>query len=119
MSRRDFGPVSAARGAGQATVDQRDLTNISKYQELEMAQSQPLEVQEKKELSPKEEKTVPARYYIPNADIYETEGALLVVMELPGVDKKDLEINLENDVLHIEGRIDFSKYDGLDPLYTE
>jgi HSP20 family protein len=84
-----------------------------------MAQSQSLEVQEKKELSPKEEKTVPARYYIPNADIYETEDALRVVMELPGVDKKDLEINLENDVLHIEGRIDFSKYDGLDPLYTE
>ena len=84
-----------------------------------MAQSQSLQVQEKKELTPKEEKTVPARYYVPNADIYETEDALVVVMEVPGVEKKDLEISLENDVLRVEGRIDFTKYDGLDPLYTE
>ena len=84
-----------------------------------MAQSQPIQVQEKKELAQKEEKTVPARYYVPNADIYETEDALFVVMEVPGVEKKDLEIRLENDVLRIEGRIDFGKYDDLDPLYTE
>lgn len=84
-----------------------------------MAQSQPLQVQEKKELASKEEKTVPARYYVPNADIYETEDALVVVMEVPGVEKKDLEISLENDALRVEGRIDFAKYDGLDPLYTE
>src|SRR6476660_5702559 len=84
-----------------------------------MAQSQPLQVQEKKELASKEEKTVPARYYVPNADIYETEDALVVVMEVPGVEKKDLEISLESDVLRVEARIDFIKYDGLDPLYTE
>ena len=40
-------------------------------------------------------------------------------MELPGVDKKDLSVDLENDVLKIDARIDFSKYEGLDPLYTE
>ena len=45
-----------------------------------MAQTQSLQVQEKKELTPKEEKTVPARYYVPNADVYETEDALVVVM---------------------------------------
>jgi HSP20 family protein len=26
---------------------------------------------------------------------------------------------LENDVLRIEGRIDFSKYEGLEPVYSE
>jgi HSP20 family protein len=87
--------------------------------EAAMAEPQPIQVQEKKELTQKEEKTVPARYYIPNADIYETGDALFVVMEVPGVEKKDLEISLENNVLRVEGRIDFSKYDGLDPLYTE
>jgi HSP20 family protein len=84
-----------------------------------MAQSQSLEVQEKKELVSKEEKTVPARYYVPTTDIYETEDALTVVMEMPGVEKKDIDINLENDVLRVEGRIDFSKYQGFEPLYTE
>jgi HSP20 family protein len=84
-----------------------------------MARSQELEVQEKKELVSKEEKTAPARYYVPNTDIYETEDALTVVMEMPGVEKKDIDVNLENDVLRIEGRIDFGKYEGLEPLYTE
>jgi HSP20 family protein len=87
--------------------------------EAEMAQSQALEVQEKKELVSKEEKTVPARYYVPSTDIYETEDALTVVMEIPGVEKKDIEVHLENDVLRVEGRIDFGKYEGLEPLYTE
>ena len=40
-------------------------------------------------------------------------------MEVPGVEKKDIEINLENDVLRVEGRIDFGKYEGFEPLYTE
>src|SRR5213082_1182978 len=82
-----------------------------------MAQSQALEAREKKELVSKEEKTVPARYYVPNTDIHETDDALVVVMELPGVDKKDLSVDLENDVLRVDARIDFGKYEGLDPLY--
>jgi HSP20 family molecular chaperone IbpA len=84
-----------------------------------MAKSRALEVQEKKELAPKEEKTVPARYYVPQTDIFETDDALTVVMEMPGVDRKDVDIRLEDDVLRVEGRIDLSKYEGLEPVYTE
>ena len=84
-----------------------------------MAQSQQLSVQHKKELASKEEKTVPSRYYVPNTDIYETEEALTLVMEIPGVEKKDLDVQLENDVLRVEGRIDFSKYEALEPVYAE
>jgi HSP20 family protein len=28
-------------------------------------------------------------------------------------------VNIENDLLRVEGRIDFAKYEGLEPLYTE
>jgi len=84
-----------------------------------MTESQDLAVQEKKELVTKEEKTVPARYYVQNTDIYETDDALTVVMEIPGVEKKDVDVNIENDVLRVEGRLDFTKYEGLEPLYTE
>ena len=84
-----------------------------------MADPQALAVQEKKELVSKEEKTVPARYYVQITDIYETDDALTVVMEIPGVEKKDVEVNVENDVLRVEGRVDFTKYEGLEPLYTE
>jgi HSP20 family molecular chaperone IbpA len=84
-----------------------------------MAKSQDLEVQEKKELVSKDEKTAPARYYMPPTDIFETENALTVVMELPGVEKQAINVNVENDVLRVDARIDFGKYEGLDPLYTE
>jgi HSP20 family protein len=84
-----------------------------------MAKSQELSVQEKKELASKEESTVPARYYLPYTDIYETEDGLTVVMEIPGVEKKDVKVDVEDDVLRIEAQIDFKKYNGLDPVYTE
>lgn len=84
-----------------------------------MTPAQELAVREKKELVTKEEKTVPGRYYVPYADIFETETALTVVMEMPGVEKKNLDVALENDVLRVDGRIDFAKYEGMEPVYTE
>jgi HSP20 family protein len=84
-----------------------------------MAKSQELEVRPKKELTTKEEKTVPARYYVPQTDIYENDEALTLVMEVPGVARNDMVVNLENDTLSVEARIDFGKYEGLEPLYTE
>ena len=84
-----------------------------------MAASQELALREKKELTAKEEKTVPGRYYVPYTDIYETDENLTVVMEMPGVEKKDLDISLRDDVLRVDGRIDFSKYEGMEPVYTE
>src|SRR6516225_4971182 len=84
-----------------------------------MVEKQELSVREKKELVAKEEKTIPGRYYVPYADIYETENALAVVMEMPGVEKKDLNVALENDVLRVDGQIDFAKYEGMEPVYTE
>ena len=84
-----------------------------------MASPQELAVRDKKELVTKEEKTVPGRYYVPYADIYETDDALCVVMEMPGVEKKDLNVALENSVLRVDGQINFSKYEGMEPVYTE
>jgi HSP20 family molecular chaperone IbpA len=83
-----------------------------------MAQ-QELQVQQKREVEKKQESTIPARTYQPVTDIFETEQALTVVMEMPGVDKQNVEVMVENDVLSVAGRIDFSKYEGLQPVYTE
>jgi HSP20 family protein len=84
-----------------------------------MVSSQELQVQEKRELAKKEEATIPARIFVPTADIYETDDSLSVVMEMPGVDKNNVEVSIENGVLKIEGRLDFAKYQGLQPIYTE
>jgi HSP20 family molecular chaperone IbpA len=84
-----------------------------------MATSQALEVQEKKELVSKEEKTFPSRYFVPNTDIFETDDSLILVMEIPGVARENVEINLENDTLRVDARIDQGNYKGLEPLYAE
>jgi HSP20 family protein len=84
-----------------------------------MATRQELQVQQKRELDKKEEDTIPARVFLPAADIYETDDALNVVLEMPGVEKNSVEIRVEDGVLKIDGRLDFSKYQGLQPLYTE
>ena len=84
-----------------------------------MIPKQELQVQQKRELEKKEETTVPARMFIPTADIYETRDALKVVLEMPGVDKSNVNVRVEDGVLTVEGRLDFSKYRDLQPIYTE
>jgi HSP20 family protein len=84
-----------------------------------MAPAQELEVQQKRELGEKDESTIPARVFLPNTDIFETENALTVVMEMPGVDREHTAITVEDSVLSVAGRIDFTRYEKMHPVYTE
>ncbi len=84
-----------------------------------MANGQELQVQQKREVEKRQESTVPARAYLPVTDIFETGSALMLALEMPGVDREKLNVELENGVLTITGEIDFAKYDGLYPVYTE
>jgi HSP20 family protein len=84
-----------------------------------MASEHELQVQQKREVDKKPESTTPGRRYLPVTDIFETQDALKVILEMPGVDKDGIEVRVENDVLTIDGQVDFSKYDGLTPVYTE
>ena len=49
------------------------------------------------------ERTKSEPVYTPAVDIYETEDALVLLADLPGVSREDLTINLEDEVLTIEG----------------
>lgn len=84
-----------------------------------MPTSQELAASDKRELNTKDEKTVPGRFFVPPTDVYETEDALTVVMEMPGVDRDNLDVSLVNDTLRVEGRIDSSRYQAMEPVYTE
>jgi HSP20 family molecular chaperone IbpA len=44
---------------------------------------------------------------------------LKVILEMPGIDKNNVDISVEDGVLHVEGRLDLTKYAKLQPLYTE
>ena len=84
-----------------------------------MSGSQELTVRDKQEVAQQEEKTIPGRYFVPAADIFETEEALTVVLEMPGVATNNVDVQIENNVLRVEGKIDHSAYTGFDPVYTE
>ncbi len=80
---------------------------------------QELQVQQKRALEAKQEQTLSARTFIPGADIFEAAHALSVVLEMPGVDKGNVDVSVEAGVLVVEGRVDFSKYEDMQPVYTE
>ena len=84
-----------------------------------MADDTALDKVEKKELETAQEQTVPGKFYVPYTDIHETGEALVVTMEMPGVEKKNVEVGLEKNVLSVEGRVDFAPYEDFEPLYTE
>ncbi|MBN1883530.1 MAG: Hsp20/alpha crystallin family protein [Deltaproteobacteria bacterium] len=67
-----------------------------------------LEVQKstQSESSAKAEGTREGVYYRPRVDIYETEKELTLLADLPGVDPKNLEIDLRDDTLTILGKAD-------------
>jgi HSP20 family protein len=93
---------------------------MASKQEMQVAQKRELEQKTgtKREMD-KAETTAPSRVYQPNADIYETKAGLHVILEMPGVDKNSIDVQVEDGVLKVDGKLDFSKYQGLQPLYTE
>jgi HSP20 family molecular chaperone IbpA len=84
-----------------------------------MADRQQLQAQKKREQETREETTIPARVFVPTADIYETPDALTVILEMPGVEKNNVSVRVKEGLLQVEGRLDLTKYQGLQPLYTE
>jgi HSP20 family protein len=67
----------------------------------------------------REEPTRSGRTYQPDVDIYETPHALWLWADMPGVDEKQISVNLGDDVLTIEGRVALDDYKDLSPAYTE
>jgi len=45
----------------------------------------------------------------PSVDIFETEGEIVVKAELPGMERKDITLHLENNVLTLRGERKFEK----------
>jgi len=45
------------------------------------------------------------RYQIPPVDICETKDGLMVIADLPGVEREGIDIRVNNDVLTIQGKV--------------
>jgi HSP20 family protein len=79
---------------------------------------QELTPKEKQEVADKEQ-TRPGRYFVPDTDIYEDAQGLHLAADMPGVDQSNVEVELDDNVLTLQGRVDLSGYEGVSPVYTE
>jgi HSP20 family protein len=50
---------------------------------------------------------VTAASFVPAADIYEDADKLVLKLEIPGVDEKDIDVRIENDTLTVRGERKF------------
>ena len=73
----------------------------------------------KRELAQGEERTEAGKFFSPHTDIHENDRAVIVSMEVPGVDKGAIDIQLDKGVLTVKGAVDGGKYASLRPIYSE
>ena len=74
-----------------------------------MSEEQGLQVQETEKREVAEtgaERTRECPCFVPRADVYEIEEAIVVVADMPGVDENSLDITLEDNVLTINGYVE-------------
>ena len=64
-----------------------------------------LQVQEKQDVRTPAETTTGGPVFLPAADIYEDAESMTVVVDMPGVDKDGVRINLERDILSLYGKV--------------
>ena len=57
--------------------------------------------------------------FVPRADIYETDEAIHVVADMPGVDEHSLDITLEKGVLTLNGAVEPETPEGFSLSYAE
>lgn len=65
------------------------------------------------------ERTRETRCFVPRSDIYETENKISVVMDMPGVQRDNIEISLEKNVLTVTGFVAFEEPEGYSLAFSE
>jgi len=78
-----------------------------------------LKVKEKQELSGGLEHTRPGLVFTPDVDIFETDQALTLLADMPGVRPDSLTIDLRDDTLTIKGETSAIKGPNEEPLLSE
>jgi len=65
------------------------------------------------------ERTRSRRAYIPQVDIYETDNAIVLLTDMPGVNEDSVDITLEKNVLTINGYVEADDPDNYSLAYSE
>jgi HSP20 family molecular chaperone IbpA len=70
-----------------------------------MTDAKELKVREKQEVASPAEQTKPGPVFTPNVDIFETEKAITLLVDMPGVKSGDLNVDLRDDTLTLTGDV--------------
>ena len=87
-----------------------------------MSEERGLEVQNTEKQEVEEmgaERTRDRLAFVPRVDIYETDEAIHVVADMPGVDENSLDITLEKGVLTLNGTVEPAAPEGYSLAYAE
>ncbi|KQC06031.1 MAG: hypothetical protein APR62_08655 [Smithella sp. SDB] len=65
------------------------------------------------------EKVRNVKTFVPRVDIYETKDALFLIADMPGVDEKTVDVELEKNILTISGRVENGKIKDYSLVFSE
>jgi len=74
-----------------------------------MTDSKEIKLKGKQEVATPAEQTTPGAVFTPQVDIFETEKAITLLADIPGVKAEKLTIDLRENVLTISGDVEASK----------
>jgi HSP20 family protein len=66
-------------------------------------EAEALEARQKQEVASSVEQTRPGLIFTPAVDIFETDNAITVIADMPGVKPENLDIDLRQDILTLNG----------------
>ena len=70
-----------------------------------MSESKEMKVIEKQALASPAEQTKPGPVFTPNVDIFETEKAITLLVDMPAVKVEELNVDLRDDTLTLTGDV--------------
>jgi HSP20 family protein len=84
------------------------LTRWEPFRELNTLQSRLNRLFEEQTRGVSEE-SLTAGAFVPPVDVYEDEHSIQLKLEVPGIEEKDLDVKVENNVLTVSGERKFEK----------
>ncbi len=85
-----------------------------------MADNKNLDIEKQEAAMPEgTERTRPTACFIPRADIYEDEGQMVIVADIPGVDENSVDITLEKNILTINAYVESPVPEGYALAFSE
>jgi HSP20 family molecular chaperone IbpA len=78
----------------------------------ELASKEKQEVQE-------QNRTRPGRAYVPEVDIREDDSGMYLWVDMPGASQENVRVDLDDNVLTIDGEVSLAEYEGLRPVHIE